>query len=176
MSPGRTPWLDGYSALRRKKIRQFYLNGNLHKVVHVNRAKDLLTAFDYQEGKMKIYPWSDVKRQKQNAFTITEAAKLIGRHKDRIVRYMREEEIVKPQREYNTETGRMGRYFFSEEDMLKMHEFFASIHIGRPRKDGKVTNNMLPTRQELRLKMQSGQRLLYTDDETSMPVWMAEVW
>lgn len=161
---------------RRKKIRQFYLNGNLHKVVHVNRAKDQVTAYDFVERKIKLYPWSEVKRNKQNAFTITEAAEIIDRHRDRLVEYLVNGDVPYPQREHNMETGKPGRYFFSEDDMMELRDFLATIHIGRPRKDGRVTNNRVPNREEFRAMIQSGRVLYVKEDDQFVPVWKAEDW
>jgi hypothetical protein len=162
--------------VRRKRIRQFYLNGNLHKVLHVNRPSDIVTTFDYAEGKVKTYPWSHVKRQRQNAYTIKEAAELVGRHRDRLVKYMVAGSIEIPQREYNIETGRLGRYFFSEDDMMDLRDYMATLHQGRPRKDGKVTNSRLPTREELRTSMKTGKVLYMKEGEEFVPVWRAESW
>lgn len=159
-----------------KKVRQFYLNGHLHKVVHVNRAKDLVTAYDFVDCKVKVYPWSDVKRKRQNAFTITQAAELIGRHRDRLIEYMSRGDIEYPQREHSLETGKPGRYFFSEDDMMGIRDYMATIHIGRPRKDGKITNNRLPNRDEFRAMIQSGQVLYVKEDDKFVPVWKAEEW
>ena len=159
-----------------KRIKQFYLNGNLHRVVHVNRAKDLVTAYDFVERKMKLYPWSMVKREKQNAFTITEAAKLVDRHRDRIIEYLENGDIEYPQREHNPDTGNPGRFFFSEDDMMDLRDFMATIHIGRPRKDGRVTNNMVPNREEFRTMIQTGRVLYVKEEDQFVPVWRAEDW
>jgi hypothetical protein len=161
---------------RTKKIRQFYLNGHLHKVVHVNRAKDLVTTYDFVDQRMKVYPWSEVKRKKQNAFTITQAAELIGRHRDRIIEYMERGDIEEPQREHSLATGRPGRFFFSEDDMMAIRDFMATIHIGRPRKDGKITNNRTPNRDEFRAMIQSGRVLYVKENDEFVPVWRAEEW
>jgi hypothetical protein len=160
----------------RKRVTHFYLSGHLHKVVHVNRAKDLVTAYDFVDEKMKVYPWSDVKRQKQNAFTITEAAELVGRHRDRIVDYMVRGDVEYPQREYALHSGKPGRYFFSEDDMLDLRDYMATIHIGRPRNDGRITNNRLPSRDEFRAMIQSGRILYVKQDDEFVPVWKADEW
>lgn len=156
---------------RRRKNDRFYINGNLHVILHVSRGKDLVTAFDYREGKKKIYPWSEIKKKAQNAFTITEAAKLVGRHRDRIVEYMDKGKIEKPQREYGLENKKPWRYFFSEDDMMDLRDAMAEIHHGRPRKDGKVTNNRLPTRDEMKAMITS-KRMIYVQEEGEFkPIW-----
>jgi hypothetical protein len=159
-----------------KKLRYFYLNGHLHRVIHVNRGKDLVTAYDFIDHKMKVYPWSDTKRMKQNAFTVTEAAELLGRHRDRIKTWLRNGDIERPQQEYSLKTGEPRRYFFSEDDMMELRDFMSSIHIGRPRKDGRVTNNRLPTRDEFRAMIQTGRMLYVKENDEFVPVWRAEEW
>lgn len=159
-----------------KQIKQFYLNDHLHKVVHVNRAKDLVTAYDFVEHKLKVYPWSEVKRKKQNAFTITQAAELISRHRDRLLEYMYSGDVAFPQREYSMETGKPGRYFFSEDDMMEIRDYMATIHIGRPRNDGRITNNRVPNRDEFRTMLQSGRMLYVKENNEFVPVWKAEEW
>lgn len=164
------------SSVDKKKIKMFYLNGALHKVIHVNRAKDTATTYDFTEHKFKVYSWSDIKRRKQNAFTITEAGRLIGRHRDRLVEYMERGDIEYPQREYNLESGKPGRYFFSEDDLIKVRDYLATVHIGRPRKDGRITNNRIPSREEFRALIQSGRVLYVKENEDFVPVWKAEEW
>lgn len=159
-----------------KKITRFYLNGHLHRVLHLNKAKDKLTAFDYIDGKTKVYNWSDVKKQKQNAFTISEAAELVGRHRERIMEYLIEGKIEYPQREYSLETGNPGRWFFSEDDMLDLHDYMSTIHIGRPRNDGRVTNNSLPTKEQLKGMIQSGRVLYIREEGQFIPIWKAQEW
>lgn len=157
-----------------KKTRFFFLDGHLHKILHVSRARDLLTAYDFYDHKTKVYPWSEVQRRKQNAFTLTQAAELLDRHRDRLKRYIIDGDIPKPQQEYTISTGKLGRYFLSEDDVMDFRDFMATVHIGRPRKDGRVTNNRVPTREELRAMMQSGRILYVKEDGDYIPVWKAK--
>lgn len=159
-----------------KKTSRFFLNGHLHRVLHVNRAKDLVTAYDYVERKKKVYIWSDVKRNKQNAFTITEAAELVDRHRDVVKDYIKDGKIDVPQQEHALHNEAPGRYFFSEDDMMALRDFMATIHIGRPRKDGRTTNNRVPTREEMRAMVQSGRILYIKEKDEFVPVWRAEEW
>ena len=161
---------------RKKRIKRFYLNGNLHGVLHLHKAKDRIVAVDYVEKKVKTYAWSDVKRNKQNAFTITEAARLVDRHRDRIWEYMKQGYVEWPQREVDLETGREGRYFFSEDGVLSIWEHMTTIHIGRPRNDGRVTNNRLPTKEQLKAMMNSNKIMYIKEEGEFKPIWRAEEW
>jgi len=154
--------------------RYFFLNGHLHKTLHISRGRDLITAYDFLEHKTKVYPWSDVRRKRQNAFTLSQAARIMDRHRDRLVKYIDRGQIPEPQREYCIETGKIGRYFFSEDDMMDLRDFMSTIHIGRPRNDGRVTNNRVPTREELRTIIQSGRMLYVRENDEFVPVWKAK--
>lgn len=134
----------------------------------------MVTAYDYVESKTKVYNLSDVRRNMQNAFTVTEAAELVDRHRDRIKEYMEYGNIEIPQREHDLEHGAPGRYFLSEDDMMDLRDYMATVHIGRPRKDGRITNNRVPTREELRAIMQSGKMLYVKENDNFVPVWKAK--
>ena len=69
-------------------------------------------------------------------------------------------------------TGWQVRSYYSESQVKEIRDILASIHIGQPRKDGLVTNNMTPNKQELTRRMGEG-ILTYTmtEDGRFIPVW-----
>lgn len=162
----------------KRKFRYFYIDGRLHKVLHVNRPEDIVNAWDYPERKRKTYIWSDVQRRMQQAFTISEVAKIVGRHRLIIDHYIRDGHIPAPQRIYSID-GKFtpGKYMFSEDDVLKLHDFMLTVHRGRPRKDGLITNAAMPSRSELRAIIKS-RVLLYIKNEDGeyVPVWKEQIW
>lgn len=164
-------------AAKRRKVRYFYVNGNLHKVLTVQRGQDLMYAWDFAEKKRKMYVLSDVRKRMQNAFSISEAAKMLGRHRMTIDSYIREGQVRTPQRAYNMFTQRPGRYWLSEDDVLEVHEFMASQHAGRPRNDGLITNYPMPTRAEVKALVRQ-EMVLYTKDDKGefVPVWKEQIW
>lgn len=163
----------------RRKSRWFYLNGHLHKVLHTSRPQDLLTAFDFVTGERVIYPLSETRRKMQNAYTIGEVAKMMCRSRVRMRHYLDDGTIKKPQKSYpldpNANPGR-GRWYFSEDDVLDIHEFFLGVHIGRPRQDGRITNRPMPTREELRTMLRSGRLLYVKEGDEFVPVWRLGEW
>lgn len=166
---------------KRRKIRYFYLDTGdglrLHKVLHVNRGGDIVTAWSYSEHKRKAYVWSDVQKMMQNAYTITEVAEMIGRHRMRVDSYIREGHIRKPQRIYEIFTGTPGKYLFSEDDVLDLHEYLTTVHRGRPRNDGLITTNRVPNRDEMRALVHQGTVLYTTDkDGNFVPIWKEQIW
>ena len=68
------------------------------------------------------------------------------------------------------------RAYYSESQVKEIREILASIHIGQPRKDKLITNNMTPTSQELTRRMGDG-ILTYTktEDGRFIPVWTESI-
>lgn len=150
---------------------------HLHRTLHVNPSQDLVTAWDYIDHKRKMYVWSDVKRTMQYAFTVKDAAELLGVHKMTLFNYMSDGKIEKPQRIYDLSTRKPGKYFFSEEDVMDIHLAMSETHQGRPRKDGLVTNNGVPNRAQVRTLVRQGD-VLYTktEDGEFVPIWKEQMW
>lgn len=165
----------------KRRIRYFFVKVDddlhLHRVLHVNRSQDLVTAWDYIDGKRKLYGWSDVRRTMQNAFSLKDAAEILGVHKMTVDGYLRDGKIKTPQRIYDLSTRKEGKYFLSEDDVLDLHLAMSETHQGRPRKDGLVTNNHVPSRAEVRTLVRQGD-VLYTKDESGqfVPIWKEQAW
>jgi len=161
-----------------EKILYFYLNGSLHKALHKNRAEDLLIAWNYIEHKRMAYSLVDVVRNKTNAYTITQVGKMIGRSPDTIKRHWRAGEIRKPQQTYSLDgQERPNKFFFSEDDVRSLQDFFKTVHRGRPRKDGLITPSNIPSKAELEALMRN-EKVLYTKNEDGefVPVWKQPEW
>jgi hypothetical protein len=73
-------------------------------------------------------------------------------------------------------TGFQIRAYYSEDHVRDIRAILASIHIGQPRKDKLITNNMTPTTQELTRRMGDG-ILTYTktEDGRFIPVWSESI-
>ena len=83
------------------RLRYFYLNGKLHKVLRRSRAEDLIVAWDYQLGKRVAYSLADVNKNKQHAYPIKEVVQLIGKHEDTIKMHLYRGDLKYPQRCYS---------------------------------------------------------------------------
>lgn len=163
---------------RKPKVRYFFLEGELHKVLAINRAQDLLTAWHYREGKTVAYVWSDARKRMGKAFTMQQVSQMIGRHRVNIEWYILRGNIREPQRIYALDgTKKPGKYMFSEKDIFELHDYLLTVHIGRPRKDGKITPGKMPSRAELR-GMVNHDTVMYvkTDDDEFVPVWKEPDW
>ena len=160
------------------QLRHFYLNGKLHKVLRRSRAEDLLIAWDYQSGKRVAYSLADVNKNKQHAYPISEVVKILGKHEDTIKLHLYKGNLKFPQQAYSLNGNKTpGKYFWSEDDIRRYHDFFKTVHRGRPRNDGIITPGNMPSRAELEALMKR-EEVLYKkqDDGSFIPVWKAPEW
>lgn len=165
-------------AKTQRRILYFYLNNALHRTLQTNRADDTIIAFNFVEGKRVAYNYTDVKRNRKHAYSISEVAKLVNRHIDTIKRHLRSGDIKKPQQAYALDDKtKLGRYYFTDEDIKKVREFLKTIHIGRPRNDGQITASNIPSNAELEALLRN-ETILYakTKDGEFVPVWKAPEW
>lgn len=163
---------------RRRNIRYFFIGSDLHRVLRIVRATDLVEAWNYREGRSVAYIWSDVQKRMGHAFTLQQVCKMIGRHRVQIENYILAGNIKTPARTYSLDGNRSpGKYMFSEEDVLGVHDFLLTVHIGRPRKDGKITPGRMPTKTELRAMMRHNLvTYVKTDTDEFTPVWKEIEW
>lgn len=162
----------------KQRILYFYLNDALHRALQINRAEDTIIAFNFVEGKRVAYNYTDVQKNRKHAYSISEVAKLINRHIDTIKRHLRSGELKKPQQAYALDNNnRLGRYYFNDEDIRQVREFFKTIHIGRPRNDGQVTASNIPSKTELDALLRN-ETVLYAKNKEGefVPVWKAPQW
>ncbi len=159
------------------RLRYFYLNGKIHKVLRRSRAEDLLIAWDYQLGKRVAYNLTDVNKNKQHAYSMKEVEQIIGKHHDTINMHLRRGDLKYPQRIYSINGNKTpGKYFWSEDDIRSMHNFFKTVHRGRPRKDGAITPGDMPSRAEVEAKMKQENILYVKNGEDFVPVWKQPEW
>ena len=160
------------------RLRYFYLNDKLHKALRRSRAEGILIAWDYLEGKRVAYNLQDFDRNKQHAYPISDVVKLIGKHQDTIKWHLYRGDFRFPQRIYSLNGNRTpGKYLWSENDVRRLHDFFKTVHVGRPRNDGGITPGDMPSRAELEA-MFKDENVLYikNDDGQFVPVWKEPEW
>ena len=160
------------------KLKFFYLNGKLHKVLRRSRAEDLLVAWDYQTGKRVAYSLTDVNKNKQHAYPISQVVKIIGKHEDTIKMHLYRGNIPYPQQSYSLNGNKTpGKYYWSEDDIRNLHDFFKTVHRGRPRIDGRITPGEMPSRAEIEAIMKQ-ENILYVKNEDGefVPVWKQPEW
>lgn len=174
---------EGERALKRRSpnkrvVRYFYLNSDLHRVLRIVRAQDFVEAWCFREEKRKGYVWSDVRKRMENAFTLQQVSSMIGRHRVQIEKYILAGEIRSPQRIYSLDEDRKpGKYFFSEADVLDLHDYLLTVHRGRPRKDGLITPGRMPSKAELRAMMRHDTvHYVKSSSGEFTPIWKEVDW
>lgn len=160
---------------KRKRWRYFYYNNRLHKVLTLQRGKDEVLAWCYQDHKRYYMSWSDVQRKGHPAITLKEAGKIINRAPQTLYNWINTGVIPKPERTYSLKTGNPGNYRLSEKDVKQLHEVLQSQHRGRPRNDGGATLFNVPNEKEVRAAMKHN-LFLYakSEDGEYIPIWESE--
>jgi hypothetical protein len=152
-----------------RKRRKVFINGELHHIIHINRPADICTTFNYIQDKILRYPYKSMKKHFQKAYLINEVSRMVNRHPERIRIAINEGHLKNPQR-----SGPNGKFYFNEDDILDIQNYFANVHYGRPRKDGAITplKRRTVTKEEVDAKL--GRRdVLYVQNDKGefIPVW-----
>lgn len=163
----------------RKKSRvlnYFYLNGLLHKKLHINRGADTITTWCYPEHRRIAYTYSDVLRRKEPAFTMKEVGKMINRSRNTIENAIIRGEFPEPQHTYGLmNQEKRYKYMFSEKDIMALHAYLSTVHRGRPRKDGLTSPQAMPTPRELRALIRHNEIMYVKRNGEFVPTWDADV-
>jgi hypothetical protein len=150
-----------------KKFIYFFLNDKIHKVLKASRSKDELIAWCYPDRKRVLYAYSQVNKYMENAFTTTQVALMLNKHKVTIEDYILEGKIKSPQRVYpiSNPDSKWCKYMFNQKDILDLHQFI--LDAGHSLE--------LPSKTEL-LALLKHNIILYTKTEEGkfVPVWKAE--
>ena len=81
---------------KRKKLRYFFLNDKVHKVLRSSRAKDELVAWCYPDQKRVMYPYSLVEKNMENAYSMKDVSGLLNKHTVTLHDYILEGKIQAP--------------------------------------------------------------------------------
>lgn len=158
-----------------RKLTYFYLNGNLHRSLHINRGTDTITTWCYPEHRRVAYTYSDVLRRREFAFTTSEVGKMLSRGRTTIEGAIIRGDIEAPQYTYGlNENKKKFKYMWSEKDILGLHAFLSTQHRGRPRKDGLITPQRLPSAREVRAMCRQQEIVYVKRDGQFIPTFNAE--
>lgn len=162
---------------KKKTILYFFLNGDLHKKLHIKRSADSIKAWNYPQARVMTYVYSDVRKMGQRAFSTMEVSQMINRSRRVIEEAILRGDIREPQSVYSL-TGKPKRvaYKWREEDIMDLHAWLMTIHRGRPRLDGEIVPaSNLPTARELRAMIRQETVLYVKQGDKFVPTWKAEV-
>lgn len=170
---------EGYNAAPpitgRKKV--WFLNGDLVRVHHLNKSNGIMSVYNITKDQLESCLISDFKKNREKAFTVAETAELVNRHKKYMPSLMKRGVIPFPTgSQKGGARGWQVRSYYSESQVYEIRDILATYHIGRPRKDKLITNDITPTRQELTRRMGDG-ILTYTrtEDGRFIPVWSESI-
>jgi hypothetical protein len=175
-SNGANPSSEGERQIK-PSAKIFFVNKKLFRYISANRGNNIVYLYNITDQKEQTMLYSDFKKHRKRAYTVIDTARLLNRSANQLRIYIRDGSIKPPmgilpdgERSYTRKS------YYSEEDIFEIRNFLATLHIGRPRKDGKVSNNIL-TEQELRAKMGDA-LILYTrtKDGEFIPVWAEQTY
>lgn len=158
-----------------KKV--WFLNGDLVRSHHINRSNGIMSVYNITKDQIESCLITDFKRNRKKAYTVGQTADLVNRHKKYMPDLMKRGVIPYPTgSSKGGKTGFQIRSYYSELQVHEIRDILASYHMGRPRKDKLITNDITPTRQELTRRMGDG-ILTYTmtEDGRFVPVWSESI-
>ncbi len=158
-----------------KKV--WFLNGDLVRTHHINRSNGIMSVYNINKDRIESCLVVDFKRNRKKAYTVGETATLVNRHKKYLPNLMKRGVIPHPTgSQKGGATGWQVRSYYSELQVHEIRDILATYHIGQPRKDKLITNDITPTKQELTRRMGDG-ILTYTktEDGRFIPVWNEEI-
>ena len=150
-----------------KELRYFFLNDQIHKVLKSSRSKDEVVAWHYESKKRVLYSYSQVEKNMSKAYSISEVASMLNKHRITIEDYILEGKVRQPKKIYsisNPDNKNWSKYLFSESDILDIHQYILDA--------GHSSN--IPSRAEL-LSLFKHNIILYTKTDSGfVPVWKAD--
>ncbi len=158
-----------------KKV--WFLNKKLVRIYHYSSSNGIMSLYNIIEDRIESCLISDFKKSRERAYTVGETAMLVNRHKKYMPSLMKREIIPFPMgSQKGGERGWQVRSYYSESQVHEIRDILASYHMGRPRKDSLITNDITPTVQELTRRMGNG-ILTYTrtEDGRFIPVWSESI-
>ena len=151
----------------------WFLNGDLVRVYHLNRSNGIMSVYNIIKDQIESCLISDFKKNRERAYTVGETADLVNRHKKYMPSLMKRGVIPFPTgSQKGGATGWQVRSYYSESQVRAIRDILATYHMGRPRNDKLITNDITPSPQELTRRMGDG-ILTYTKtpDGEFIPVW-----
>lgn len=172
-SKGRTTAKRKVERVPKPAQRIFFLNGRLVKFIQGNRAANTAYIWDYLDKTEKFMLLSDFKKHRKRAYSVANACRILDRNRAQFNRMIMAGMIKRPISQDGVPNVKWNQHsYYSEDDLFEIRAAMATIHRGRPRKDGRITTSRVLTEQELRAKMGDA-LVLYTrkSDGTFVPVW-----
>lgn len=159
--------------LKSPQRRLCFINDELHRTLHIDRTNNIVRTYNFVQDKQVAYLYTDYKKWRTPAYSISIVGKILKRHPDSVRTAINTGGVKKP---YMRDQFVHGVYYFCETDIYNLRDYFANLHIGRPRKDGNITPRFdVPTKRELDAILGKTE-MLYVKNKNGefVPVWRAE--
>ncbi|NDB86539.1 MAG: hypothetical protein EB127_28150, partial [Alphaproteobacteria bacterium] len=133
---------------------------------HISRAQGIVTLYNCTQAKNMVMNTIEFKKKRRRAYNIMETASLLNYHRKSIPRLVRQGFLPEPMGELpGGKTAFHYLSYYSEDHIMEARNLMAQTHHGKARKDGMITNNKVPTEQELRYAMGDGMMMYVKNDE-----------
>ncbi len=155
----------------------WFLNKKLVRSYHINKSNGIMSVYNIVDDVIESCLINDFRKNRERAFTVGETAKLVNRHKKYMPELMRRGVIPYPTgSQKGGARGWQVRSYYSKSQVFEIRDILATYHMGRPRKDKLITNDITPSRQELTRRMGDG-ILTYTmtEDGRFIPIWSESI-
>jgi hypothetical protein len=175
---GQDKWKHS-SIVPKPSSRIFFLNNELVRLLHSSRAQNICSLYNFNQDKTQNMLYNDFKKYRKKAYSISNTLRIFKRSRMQLERWIKNG-IVPPPTGATIGGKRVFQKlsYYSEDDLFIIREALASIHTGRPRKDGRITSRKdVPSEKDLR-SMLGDAIMLYTktEDGRFIPVWAEETW
>ena len=164
---------------RKRRVTFFFWEGKLHRVLRTSYPQNLVEAWCYKDRCTVALLYTDFRRNAQKALRTHEVYKLLRISRQTLETALTNQEIRDPERAYALDGNFNYRErWWSEKDVIELHEALLSHHRGRPRADGRITpNKRLPTIGEIKAFFRNETTLyIQTGDGRMVPVFEAQRW
>ena len=157
----------------------YFINNQLVKLIHSNRANNICNLYNYITWKEQTMLLSDFKKHRKRAFTMANTIKIFQRSRVQFERMIASGKINPP---VGATIGGVRKWqtmsYYSEDELFKIRDTMATIHMGRPRRDGRVTprKDVLSERDLRSLLGDAIMLYTKTEDGRFIPVWQEETW
>jgi len=157
----------------------FFLNNELVRLVHKNHANNICTLYNFIQNKEQSMLLSDFKKHRKRAYLFVDVTRIFKRSRLQIENMIKAG-LINPPVGATIGGARawQKKSYYSEDDLFKIREAMSTIHVGRPRKDGRITpSKKVPSEKQLR-SLIGDAIMLYTKtkDGEFIPVWAEETW
>lgn len=143
----------------------FFIDHRLYRIIRTNVPANLMEAWSYEDQKSVTMLYSDFRSLSKKAVTTKRAADILGISKKTLQKaYLKGNIDEPPVSNAIGSNSDFNYHWWGLEHILAAHDYFLSVHQGRPRKDGGIQPNQnLSTRAEIIARM-TDQVILYSKE------------